>query len=87
VSGWNNFEKAAEALGKDYVYCRKPKPTYISGGLPDWDGARAEIERTWRCTKDQPVEFIVRDVYDVQGDLSRIPRWVEMTRRITGAGA
>ena len=84
VSGWNNFEKIAESLGRDYVYCRKPKPTYISGKLPDWDGAYAEIERTWNAAKDQPLEFVVRDVYDLAGDQSRISRWVEMTKRIAG---
>jgi hypothetical protein len=31
VSGWKNFEKVAEQLGGGCVYCRKPKPTYISG--------------------------------------------------------
>jgi len=84
VSGWNNFEKVAEELGKDYVYCSKAKPTYISGKLPDWDGAREEVERTWKAAKDQPLEFVVRDVYDVDCDLGRIARWVEMAKRIVG---
>ena len=85
VSGWNNFEKVAGSLGRDYVYCSKPKPTFISGKLPDWDGARAEIERTWKAAKDQPLEFVVRDVYDLDGDMGRIKRWVDMAKQITGA--
>jgi len=84
VSGWNNFEKVAEELGQDYVYCRKPMPTHISGKMPDWDGAKAEIERTWKATKDQPVEFVFRDVYDLGGDMTRIARWVDMTKNTIG---
>lgn len=84
VSGWNNFEKIAEQLGKDFVYCSKPKPTYISGKFPDWDGARNEIKRVWNAAKDQPLEFIVRDVYELDGDLGRVSKWVETARQITG---
>ena len=84
VSGWNNFEKVAESLGKDYVYCSKPKPSYISGKLPDWDGAQKEVERTWKAAKGQPLEFVVRDVYDLDSDPGRIARWVEMVKQVIG---
>ena len=84
VSGWNNFERVAEALGRDYVYCRKPNPTFISGAEGDWQGMREDIQRTWNCTKNQPVEFIVRDVYDVAGDIDRLPKWVAMVKEIIG---
>ena len=84
VSGWNNFERVAEALGRDYVYCRKPNPTFISGAEGDWQGMREDIQRTWNCTKNQPVEFIVRDVYDVAGDIDRLPKWVTMVKEIIG---
>jgi len=84
VSGWNNFEQVAESLGKEYVYCRKPNPTFISGKDPNWEGAREDIQRTWNCTKDKPVEFIVRDVYDIAGDVGRIGEWVKMTKKVIG---
>jgi hypothetical protein len=84
VSGWNNFESVAESLGKDYVYCRKPNPTFISGKDPDWKGALEDIKRTWACTKDQPVEFVVRDVYEINGDIDRIPEWVRTVKGIIG---
>ena len=84
VSGWNDFGSIAESLGKDYVYCRKPNPAFISGDTSNWDGMRKDIEGTWKFTKNQPVEFIVRDVYSVEGDLNRLPEWVEMTKSIVG---
>ncbi len=84
VSGWNNFESVAESLGKDYVYCRKPNPTFISGATGDLEGMKEDITRTWNCTKNQPVEFVVRDVYDIAGDLNRLPKWVDMVKDIVG---
>ena len=84
VSGWNNFEQVAESLGKEYVYCRKPNPTFISGAEPNWEGAEEDIRRTWNCTRDKVVEFIVRDVYDIAGDAGRIAEWVKMARRVIG---
>jgi hypothetical protein len=84
VSGWNNFEKVAESLGRGYVYCRKPNPTFISGAEPNWEGAREDLQRTWNCTRDKVVEFIVRDVYDVAGDIGRIAKWVRMAKEIVG---
>jgi hypothetical protein len=30
------------------------------------------------------VEFIVRDVYDIAGDVSRISEWVKMTKQVIG---
>jgi hypothetical protein len=84
VSGWNNYESVAESLGKDYVYCRKPNPTFISGRDPDLKGAYEDIRRTWACTKNQPVEFIVRDVYDIGGQIDRIPEWVRTAKEIIG---
>lgn len=84
VSAWNNLELIAEILGKNYVYCRKPSPAFLSGKNPDWDSAKKDIERTIACTRNQPVEFVVRDVYDVNGDIGRLAKWVEMTKRIVG---
>ena len=84
VSGWNNIEKVAELLGGEYVFCRKPKPTYISGNTPDWDGAHEEVVRTWNAAKNQPLEFVVRDVYDLGGEFDRIARWVDMAKKVIG---
>jgi len=84
VSAWNNLELTAEILGKDVVYCRKPNPAFLSGKNPDWESAKEDIARTWACTKNQPVEFVVRNVYDVNGDVQRLARWVEMAKSMIG---
>ncbi len=84
VSGWNDFYKLAEALGKKYVYSRKPTPSFISGKYPHWPAAEKDIRDTFTAARDCNLEFIVRDVYDIDGDLPRLRKWVDMTRSIVG---
>ncbi|HSV31475.1 MAG TPA: hypothetical protein VLH40_05560 [Atribacteraceae bacterium] len=84
VSGWSDLSKMAEVLGTQYVYSRKPTPAHISSKFPDWDAAEKDIRDTFNAARDCCLEFIVRDVYDVDGDLSRLRRWVDMARSILG---
>ncbi len=84
VSGWNNFAKVGELLGNNYVYCRKPTPAFLSGNNPDWDSLKKDMQDTWQAAKDGSLEIVVRDVYDIDGDMPRISKWVEMTKSIIG---
>jgi len=84
VSGWNNFAKVGELLGNDYVYCRKPTPAFLSGKNPDWDSLKKDMQDTWQAAKNGSLEIVVRDVYDIDGDMPRISKWVEMTKSIVG---
>ncbi len=84
VSGWNDFFKMAEVLGKKYVYSRKPTPAFLSGKNPNWDAAEKDIRDTFTAARDCNLEFIVRDVYDIDGDIPRLRKWVDMTRSILG---
>ena len=84
VSGWNDLFKIGEMLGNDYVYCRKPTPAYLSGKSPDWDLLKKDMQDTFNASKEGSLEIVVRDVYDIDGDMPRISEWVEMTRSIIG---
>lgn len=84
VSGWNNFFKVGEMLDKDYVYSRKPTPAFLSGKNPDWESAEKDIRDTYAAAKNGCLELIVRDVYDVSGDIPRLRKWVDMTKSILG---
>jgi hypothetical protein len=85
VSGWNDFEKVAEMLGKNYVYCRKPTPAHISNA-GDWELMEKDLVITYNSTKKNccPVEMVVRDVYDVGGDMKRLPQWVALAKKVFG---
>lgn len=80
ISPWCKQEIMAEKLGKDYVFSRKPMPSYISGADPDWDMLRKDVSDTARIAKNCNYEILFRDIYDVNGDISRFSRWVDMAR-------
>lgn len=84
ISGWNNFAKIGKALGKDYVHSKKPNPAFISGTRPDWDSMKKDIKDSFDVCPGGNMELIVRDVYDIDGDMGRLPKWVEMAKGVMG---
>jgi hypothetical protein len=80
VSGWSDLFKMGEMLEKKYVYSRKPTPAYISGSYPDWELCEKDVRDTLAAAKNCNLEFCFRDIYTIDGDRSRLSRWVEMTR-------
>ena len=85
VSGWSDLFKVGEMLGKNYVYSRKPTPTYISGSNPDWRLLEKDVKDTLVAARGCNLEFCFRDVYTIDGDRPRLKRWVDMTRSLMGA--
>ena len=84
VSGWADFDKVGEMLGRNYVYSRKPTPAFISGADPDWELAEEDMKKTYAATRDCNVEILVRDLYTIDGDRPRLRKWVDMTKSIFG---
>ncbi len=82
VSGWSDFFKMGEMLGRRYVYSRKPTPAYISGAHPDWDLLRKDVRDTLAAAKNCNLEMCYRDIYTIDGDRPRLRQWVEMTRAL-----
>jgi hypothetical protein len=84
VSGWSDLRKTADLLGRNYVYSRKPVPAHISGPSPNWDLLEKDIKDTYAVAKDSHIEILFRDVYTINGDRSRLRRWVDMAKSIFG---
>jgi hypothetical protein len=80
VSGWSDFFKMGEMLGRKYVYSRKPTPAYISGAHPDWELLKKDVRDTLAAAKNCNLELCFRDIYTIDGDRPRLAKWVEMTR-------
>jgi len=80
ISPWCDMPYMAQALGRDYVFSRKPQPAPISGVTPDWDTLRQDIDATLDAAHGCNLEIIFRDVYRIHGDWPRLRRWVEMVR-------
>jgi hypothetical protein len=83
ISRWCNQEFMGEALrGTEIVFSRKPNPNYLSVEAKlDEEAWAAHIRETLEATRGCLVEFIVRDVYTVHGDLNNPRRAVEIARR------
>jgi hypothetical protein len=82
VSGWSNLAKTAELLGRKYVYSRKPVPAHISGPQPHWELLEKDMRDTYAAAADCNLEILYRDIYTIDGDRSRLRRWVDMTKSI-----
>jgi hypothetical protein len=83
ISRWCNEQKIAESLcGTDIVFSRKPHPNFFSVDVTlDEDAWAKHIRDTLDATRNVFVEFIVRDVYTVHGDLNIPRRAVELARQ------
>jgi hypothetical protein len=85
ISKWADQNYMAEALtGKGIVYSRKPDPNLLGVDVQlNEEVWAAEIRKTLEATagKAIPLEFIVRDVYSVHGNLEKPKRAVEIARR------
>jgi len=84
ISGWSNFYKMCEILGKKYVYSRKPTPAYISYDNANWDLLEKDLDDTIKAAKNCNLEFLYRDIYTVNGDHSRLGKWVKLAKSKLG---
>jgi hypothetical protein len=85
ISPWCNQQIMAEKLGKKVVFSRKPKPWLISGTDPDWGELEKDVSETYSAARDCNLEFIYRDVYRIDGDRSRLRRWVDLVRSVSNS--
>jgi hypothetical protein len=85
ISRWANQEYMAEALnGTGIKFSRKPHPNLLGVDVQlDEEAWAREIRSTLEATagKNVPVEFVVRDVYSLHGNLDKARRAVEIGQR------
>ena len=68
--------------GTEIVFSRKPDPNYLSVDVRlDEEAWAAHIRETLESTQGVFVEFIIRDVYTLHGNLDNARRAVEVARR------
>jgi hypothetical protein len=83
ISRWCDEPFMAEALrGTEIVYSRKPDPNFLSvDPALNEEAWSVHIRRTLEATRGLFVEFIVRDVYTVHGNLDNARQAVVLARR------
>lgn len=80
VSPWADQTLMAEALGRDYVFSRKPNPTPISTERFDEDAIRADLRKTLDVAGRCRLEIIMKDVHTLNNEPQRLARWVQIAR-------
>ena len=80
VSPWSDQDLMAEALGRDYVFSRKPNPALISTGDFNEEAIRRDLRSTLDAAKNCNVEIVMKDVHTLAGQPWRMARWVELVR-------
>ena len=83
ISRWCDQAFMGDALrGAEIVFSRKPDPNFLSVDVTlDEEAWAAHIRETLDATRGVFVEFIVRDVYTVHGNLNNARRAVDIARR------
>jgi hypothetical protein len=83
ISRWCDERFMGETLrGTQIVYSRKPDPKYLGVDVTlDGDAWARHIRTTLEAARGVFIEFAVRDVYTVHGDLAKVRRAVEIVRR------
>jgi hypothetical protein len=80
VSPWADQEFMAGALGRDYVFSRKPNPTLISTEKFDEDAIRADLRTTLEIANGCRLEIVMKDVHTLHNEPGRLARWVQIAR-------
>jgi len=87
VSPWADQRKMAEMLQDDYVYSRKPAPSFLAVPHIDEDVVRADIRETLEITKGCVVELIMKDNHTLGHNPDNIVRWVRIAREEIDKGS
>jgi len=85
ISNWCAERQMADYLqGKNIIYSRKPSPNYL--GITqdfDEDAFTDHIKLTTGVIGNLKSEFIFRDIYKLHGNIGKINKAVDITRRLT----
>ena len=80
TSPWASRERMSELLGKDYVMSLKPMPTPLAMAVMDEDEVRQTIKDDLGKTRDNHVEYMMKDNHTLGRNPRNATRWVEMVR-------
>ncbi|NOY82779.1 MAG: hypothetical protein GXP31_17410 [Kiritimatiellaeota bacterium] len=82
MSPWVDLDRAAAAVGRDYVLTHKPNPTVVS--MEGWhpDLARAQLREAFEKTRDNVVEVNLQDLHTVRNEPHRLTEWAAMAMEL-----
>ncbi len=84
VSAWADVAEAAEKIGTNCVYSRKPSPAFVSNSWVDFDTIKADAKKTYDAAKNCHVEIIYRDIYSANCSIDRAKKYVDIWKSTFG---
>jgi hypothetical protein len=82
VSPMADIRRCAEQIGKDYVFSYRPSPSDMVGYGLDEGRIRQLLREDLEACRHCRVDVTLKDVETVQGDPSRLSRWVAIAREV-----
>jgi hypothetical protein len=83
ISPWCDERMMGERLrNAGVIYSRKPSPNFISVGKFDEDSFKKHIADTLESARGCKLEIIYRDIYSLQGDISRAGKAICIIRQL-----
>jgi hypothetical protein len=77
ISPWCDQKMAAEKLGHDYIFSRKPSPAQVCVTFNE-EVIRQDLATTLDIAGEGSLEIIMKDTHTVQNDPWRLTRWLEI---------
>ena len=86
MSPWVKCEAGAEALGKDYVFSRKPNPVFFAADTYRPEEVRQELSSVVEiCARTgTPLELIQKDISTVRYQPERLWQWAKIAMETVG---
>ena len=87
MSPWVSQVAGAEAIGREFVFSRKPSPAFLA--VDHWDATAVERdlrETVATCARyGCPLELILKDISTVRYQPERLWEWADTAMRVVGA--
>jgi len=86
MSPWADQARGAEAIGRDFVFSRKPSPALLAFDTFDAEGIRQDLLATVKvCEKfNCPLEIILKDISTVRYEPERLFQWAKVAMQVVG---
>ncbi|HEO70370.1 MAG TPA: hypothetical protein ENN80_03840 [Candidatus Hydrogenedentes bacterium] len=83
MSPWINPERAAENMGRKYVFSFKPNPAILAESSWDPERARAQLRHVLDAARSCIVEVIMKDISTVAFEPKRLHQWADIAAQLT----
>jgi len=82
MSPWTNQERGARAIGRDFVFSRKPSPALLAVDTFNPAAVKADLQQTINICHEHgcPLELILKDISTVRYEPQRLWQWAEIAR-------